>query len=180
MTKSQIKKWIPSLLFLPVIFFLIKNDGKVFLLNEVNLLIHEGGHGVFALFGRFIYTLGGTIMQILIPLLFIIYYFKERKYLYVRIFLLWLAQNLINISIYASDASEKKLRLLGGNKVYHDWNYIFVRLNLLEYDKTIGAIFYVLAILIFLYVLIMPMFIGEYKRLSPEEEDSLNNNLDEE
>ncbi|MGK9475789.1 hypothetical protein ACSSV9_03120 [Melioribacter sp. OK-6-Me] len=171
---------MPSILFLPAIIFLIHNDGKVFLLNEINLLIHEGGHGVFALFGKFIYTLGGTLMQIIIPLLFIIYYYKEKKYTLARIFLLWLAQNLINISIYASDAAEKKLRLLGGSKVYHDWNYILSSINLLEYDNIIGLLFYLLALLIFVYILIMPLLIGEKRRLSPEEENSLENILDEE
>ncbi|AFN74273.1 hypothetical protein MROS_1033 [Melioribacter roseus P3M-2] len=173
MNNKQIRKWIPSLFFIPAVIYLIYNRGRVFLLDELNLLIHEGGHGVFAIFGKFVYTLGGTLMQIIIPSLFIFYYYKEKKYTAARIFLLWLGQNLINISVYAADASEKKLRLIGGNNVYHDWNYMLGRLNLLEHDKTIGTLFYVLAMLVFVYVLVMPLFIREYKRLSPEEEDSL-------
>ncbi|MGK9369914.1 hypothetical protein ACSSWA_13540 [Melioribacter sp. Ez-97] len=174
MNKNLTGKWIPSLFFIPAVIYLIYNHGRVFLLDELNLLIHEGGHGVFAIFGKFVYTLGGTLMQIIIPSLFIFYYYKEKKYNAARIFMLWLGQNLINISVYVADASEKKLRLLGGNNVYHDWNYMLGELKLLEYDKTIGALFYVLAILVFIYVVIMPLFIRENKRLSPEEEDSLD------
>ena len=69
-TSQKFKTLFPSLILLPVILWLILNGGKfVFLLDHFNLLIHEGGHGIFKIFGDFIYTLGGTLMQIIISVI---------------------------------------------------------------------------------------------------------------
>jgi len=38
-----------------------------FLLGRVNLVFHEAGHLVFGMLGRFIATLGGSLMQVLVP-----------------------------------------------------------------------------------------------------------------
>ena len=79
----------------------------------------------------------------------------------IQIGLLWLGQNLINISVYAADAQAQKLPLLGGNSVYHDWHYMLGEIGLLEYSAEVGYFFLGLAILAFLLMLIMPLFILE-------------------
>jgi hypothetical protein len=56
--------------------------------------------------------------------------------------LLWLGQNLINISVYAADAQARRLPLLGGNKVYHDWHYLLNEIGLLQYDAEVGYFFF--------------------------------------
>ncbi len=149
---------------LPIVIWLSINAGEfIFLLDHFNLLIHEGGHGIFSLFGQFIYTLGGTLMQIILPLLFIYYFLSHRKKIGTQISLVWLGQNLMNISIYAADAQERSLPLLGGNKVYHDWTYLLNKTGMLLYDDEIGFLFYFLGLVTFVFSLFLPLILREYK-----------------
>ena len=133
--------------------------GKFTFIDYVNLLIHEGGHGIFRVFGGYIYTLGGSLMQIIIPSLFVYYYAHIRKKTGFQLSMIWLGENLINISVYAADARTRRLPLLGGNKVYHDWAYLLGRINMLEYDDLIGKIFYFTGIIIFIISLLAPIYI---------------------
>jgi len=164
--KSEIwKPWIGSLLLMPIVIFLIINQGEfIFLLDHLNLLFHEGGHGVFRPFGKFIYTLGGSMMQVIIPSLFILYFAWNRKRFGVQVSMLYLAQNIMNVSVYVGDAVERKLPLLGGNNVYHDWNYLLAELNILSYDKTVATIIYIIACVICFPALIIPFFWRDYKK----------------
>lgn len=77
--KKYFSKWLGTFFLLPVIVYLILHIGNFLFIDYLNLLIHEGGHGVFKIFGGFIYTLGGTLMQIIIPSMFVIYYFLTKK-----------------------------------------------------------------------------------------------------
>ena len=162
MTKT-IKPWIASLILLPIGLFLIFNKGDfIFILDHLNLLFHEGGHGVFSFFGTFIYTLGGTLMQILIPSLFIFYFYTNNQRVGIQISLIYLAENLMNISVYVSDARTQRLPLIGKG-TYHDWTYLLSSINLLKYDQFIGSIFYFSAILIILLSLLVPLFMRDYE-----------------
>ena len=158
-TSQKFKTLFPSLILLPVILWLILNGGKfVFLLDHFNLLIHEGGHGIFKIFGDFIYTLGGTLMQIIIPSLFIFYFVRNEKRIGAQISLIWLGQNLLNISVYAGDALERKLPLLGGNKVYHDRTHLLNITDLILHAKEVGDFFFGLGIIAFLFCLLILNF----------------------
>lgn len=156
-----IKRWGVSILILPVVIYLLVNRGEYGVIDNFNLVIHEAGHFFFSFLGKFIYTLGGTLMQIMLPLLFIWYFFKNYYRTGVQLSLLFLGQNIINISVYAADAQARKLPLLGGNKVYHDWHYLLSELNLLKYDAAVGYIFVGLAVLIFIIALLMPLIIRD-------------------
>lgn len=160
---EAIKPWIFSFITLPIVVYLIQNDGRIILIDYVNLLIHEGGHGIFKIFGKFIHALGGTLAQILIPLMFVVFYFIKKNKIPAQISLIWLGQNLINISIYASDARVQKLPLLGGKKVYHDWTYLLRETDLLNYDQEIGLFFFSLAISAFIFSILLPLFITNQK-----------------
>jgi len=157
----NLKRWIPSLIILPIAVYFVLNRGHYTLIDNADLVIHEAGHAVFSIFGRFIYTLGGTLMQIILPSI-IVWYFLISRYLTGTQFgLLWLGQNLVNISVYAADARARILPLLGGNKVYHDWNWILSKTGLLEYDSEIGILFFSLAIIIFLITIFLPLIIKD-------------------
>jgi len=160
---SFIKKWGGSIFLLPVMIYFASTRGDFHFIDFVNLLIHEGGHGVFKIFGDFIYTLGGTLMQIIIPTMFVVFYWKNSKIIPTQIFLVWLGQNLINISVYAADARAHKLPLLGGNNVYHDWTYLLNRTGLILYDQEVGYFFYYSALTVFLLALILPLLIRQYE-----------------
>ncbi len=162
----NIKKWIGSLILLPIVIFLINNKGEFLFIDYLNLLFHEGGHGIFRIFGKFIYTLGGTIMQLAIPTMFIFYYLKIKKIFVAQIFLVWLGENFLNISVYASDARAMKLPLLGGKKVYHDWNYILNEVGIINYDYLVGEIFFTLGIITFCLAVFLPLIKRDYNQMN--------------
>jgi hypothetical protein len=155
--KDEFKRWIPSIIILPVAIYYCLNRGEYTLIDNVDLVIHEAGHAIFSLFGKFIYTLGGTLMQIILPSIIAGFFFRNNYRTGVQAGLLWLGQNFINISVYAADARAQKLPLHGGNKVYHDWNYLLRTTGLLEYDTEIGYVVFGCAILIFLVSVLMPL-----------------------
>lgn len=156
---EKIFPWLGSILLLPLMIYFFLNIGNYLLIDYLNLLIHEGGHGIFKIFGKFIHALGGTLMQILIPSMFIVFYFIKKQKLGAQIFLVWLGQNLFNVSVYAADARAHKLPLLGGNKVYHDWTYLLNTVGLIEYEKLIGSVFVFLGVAAFIVAIVVPLLI---------------------
>jgi hypothetical protein len=158
---GEIKKWIPSVVIMPVALYWSLNRGDYGLIDNADLVIHEAGHFFFMFFGKFIHAAGGTLMQIILPSLIAWYFFRNRYKTGVQFALLWLGQNFINISVYAADARTQKLPLLGGSKVYHDWHYLLGELNLLSFDTEVGYIFFGTAILIFIISLLMPLIIKD-------------------
>jgi hypothetical protein len=156
---DEVKRWIPSILVLPVIIWLVLNRGEYTWIDNADLVIHEAGHFFFSLFGKFIYTAGGTLMQIILPSIIIWYFLRNEYRTGVQISLLWLGQNFINISVYAADAQAQRLPLLGGNKVYHDWHYLLGELNILHLDSEVGYFFFAVAIILFIITLLLPLFI---------------------
>lgn len=154
---DNFKRWVPSIIIIPIAAFWTINRGEFGLLDNIDLVIHEAGHFFFMLFGKFIYTLGGTLMQIILPSLIASYFFRNNYRTGVQFSLLWLGQNFINISVYAADAQARKLPLLGGNKVYHDWHYLLGEIGILQYDYLVGYIFLGISIMIFLVAILMPL-----------------------
>ena len=158
---DNVKRWIPSVIIIPIAAYWVFNRGEFGLLDNADLVIHEAGHFFFSFFGKFIYTLGGTLMQIILPSIIASFFFRNNYRTGVQFALLWLGQNLINISAYAADARARKLPLLGGNKVYHDWHYLLGEIGILEYDHIVGYVFVGIAITIFAVAILMPLLIHD-------------------
>ena len=142
--------------FLPICLYFVLNRGEFTMMDNVDLIIHESGHFFFRFFGRFMMFLGGTLMQIITPGILIFYFFVNDYRFGTQVSLFWLGHNLINISVYAADARARRLPLLGGNAVEHDWWTMLGMLDLLAYDQIIGYIFFSLAILVFIILLALP------------------------
>ena len=87
-----------SLLGLLSLYLLIRRP-PWFVLDWVNLPIHEAGHAVFGFFGEFIQFLGGTLMQLAIPVLVAVCFWRERKMAGTQFGLFWLGESCLNISI---------------------------------------------------------------------------------
>ena len=155
--KDKIKRWIPSVIIFPIALYWALNRGNYGLMDNIDLVIHEAGHVFFSLFGKFIYTLGGSLMQVIIPSIIALFFLRNNYRTGVQFGLLWLGQNFINISVYAADARAQRLPLLGGNKVYHDWHYLLNEIGLLNSDQVVGYIIFGIAILIFLVAVLMPL-----------------------
>lgn len=120
-------------------------------LNNVNLLMHEAGHFIFMIFGSELLTIAaGTIMQIAMPLVFVLYFYATGQKFSGALTMFWLGQNFINVSVYAGDAVARALPLLGGDIDGHDWNNMLSILGLLPHtDLIAAAIRYIGVIIIF-------------------------------
>lgn len=155
---NTLKYWLPSLFVLILAVYWTYNRGVYTFIDNADLVIHEAGHIFFAFFGRFIRAAGGTLMQILLPSVIALYFYKANYKTGVQFSVLWLGQNFVNISVYAADARAHKLPLLGGSKVYHDWTYLLNQLGILEYDIEVGYFFFGIALVFFLLAVLLPMF----------------------
>ncbi len=123
-------------------FYTASNPGSWHFLDSVDLIFHEAGHFIFFFLGDFIQMAGGTIMQILVPLVCVLHFYVHKQYYTACLVTFWLGQSFINVSVYARDAVAMQLPLLGGG--IHDWNYMLSSLGLLEYTEGIAhSIFFI-------------------------------------
>ena len=115
-------------------------------LHNVNLPFHEFGHILFSPFGRFMGLLGGSLLQVLLPLgLGAVFLWQYRDNFAASIMLWWSGQNFIDISPYIADASFRTIPLIGGlGKEAHDWGNILTELGWLRYDYTLGRASFIL------------------------------------
>ncbi|MGD0338697.1 MAG: hypothetical protein ABSB78_07885 [Bacteroidota bacterium] len=119
---------------------------SLIILDWINLFIHEAGHLFFSPFGFMMKLLGGSLMQLLVPLAAIIVWYRRDR-LNAHYFLFWFGESMINISVYVGDAPYRQLRLISSGAL-HDWNTILGRLSMLESAGTIASFLYVSGIII--------------------------------
>ena len=111
------------------------------LIDGVNLVIHEAGHIIFMPFGEFMMIAGGSLFQIIMPALFVGYFYRTHQPYSAALVLFWVGESILNVSVYAGDALDLQLPLLGGQDSIHDWNYMLSRLGWLRSTHEIaGAI----------------------------------------
>jgi hypothetical protein len=115
----------------------------------VNLPFHEAGHIVFRPFGEFITSLGGSLGQLLMPLIcFFVFILKSKDPFAASIALWWFGENFMDLAPYINDARELELMLLGGNTGhtspygFHDWEYILTESGWLHYDHALAHFAY--------------------------------------
>lgn len=101
------------------------------LLDGVNLVIHEAGHVVFMPFGELVTVAGGSLFQVIVPAVFVSYFYWRRQVYSAALVLFWMGESLLNVSVYAGDALALQLPLLGGDESVHDWNHLLGSTGLL-------------------------------------------------
>ena len=105
----------------------------------IDLFIHEAGHLIFSIFGRFIGFLGGSLFQVIIPVATVIVF--DRSSLKSAPFTLyWTGQSTINVSIYIGDAPLQRLQLISRGAI-HDWRWILNHTGMIEYAGDITGLF---------------------------------------
>jgi len=107
------------------------------ILDYVNLIIHEGGHFFFSWFGNTIMILGGTLGELLVPLLCALYFFWQRETTGFAFSIFWFFENFPYIGTYMADARTASLPLVGSEE--SDWTILFTRWGLLAQDQKIGS-----------------------------------------
>jgi hypothetical protein len=105
--------------------------------DYVNLMIHEAGHFFFCWFGRTIMILGGTLGELIVPLLCAIYFFTQRELFGVAFSVFWFFENFPYIGTYMADARAGALPLVGGGE--HDWELLFTQWGFIMQDQSIGG-----------------------------------------
>ena len=125
------------------------------LLDDVNLAVHEAGHVLFGFFGDIPGVLGGSLFQIIIPAIFAGYFFRSKQRFSGAMTMIWVAQSMVNVSIYIKDARAQQLSLLGGENSIHDWWYLLISWDLLQSDLRIGGFVHFLAAMVFTIALIL-------------------------
>ncbi len=135
---------IITILFLSVLvcfnLWMIFFDTQPFIISSLNVFFHEAGHWIFGFFGSFIRVLGGTLGELLMPLLFVFYFYGRREIPGQVFAWWWFSTALYDVSIYVADARARVLPLIGGQGG-HDWAYLLGRMGLLEYDLLISRLF---------------------------------------
>lgn len=130
------------------------HTGESFL-HLINLPFHEAGHVLFAPFGRFMMILGGSLGQVLMPIICVgAFLVKTRDPFGASVALWWTAESVMDVAPYINDARALDLMLLGGvtgkETDGHDWNNLLTMLGWLEYDHRLAHLAYTLGTLLML------------------------------
>ncbi len=104
-------------------------------LDWANLSFHEAGHFILPIFGEFIDALGGSLMQIAIPVICTVHFLRHRQRAASSVALFWTGESITQVGVYVADAQRMKLPLIGE---IHDWNYILGSLNRLDQAEFLG------------------------------------------
>ena len=113
----------------------------------VNLPFHEAGHIFFRPLGRFMTSLGGSLGQLLMPLICLVVFLLKTRDTFAAAFALWwFGQSFMDLAPYINDARSLTLPLLGGNTGrtspygFHDWEFILKESGLIKYDHVLAQI----------------------------------------
>jgi hypothetical protein len=94
----------------------------LWILDMINLFIHEAGHFLLKPFGRWIYIFGGSFFQIFMPLLLALLGLRQ-SYRHTILPAFWCGESMVNVSVYIRDAPFRQLKLLARG-LTHDWNWL--------------------------------------------------------
>ena len=114
------------------------------------ILFHEAGHVIFSPLGEAMSVVGGTLGQLLMPLACAVALYRRADNFGAALCLAWMAMSLIDASVYAYDAADPVLPLIGGGTgadSFHDFVFLFDRYGQLghargwaRFMKALGAI----------------------------------------
>ncbi len=130
----------------------LSDDAMESFLHLPDLVFHEAGHLIFSPLGQFMSVLGGSLMQVLIPVIAAVAFIRQEQPFGAAICVWWTGQNLVDLAPYIGDARALQLMLLGGRTGAevegHDWEFILTRLRLVHRDQAIGRFAHALGMLI--------------------------------
>jgi hypothetical protein len=144
-------------------------------LHLINLPFHEAGHIIFRPFGRYMTSLGGSLGQLLMPVICGIALILTRRDSFGgSVCLWWFGQNFIDLAPYIYDARAGVLPLVGGNTGrtspygFHDWEFLLNEVGLLRYDHLIAGIAHKVGIVLMSIAILWGgyLLIRQYKNLS--------------
>jgi hypothetical protein len=133
---SRIGGGIVLALYLLFLLYAWRDHSGFLFLDYANLAIHEAGHPCFSLFGHTIMILGGTLGELIVPLLCVAFFLFHRQTYGLVFSLFWFFENFLYIGTYMADARTLSLPLVNSDE--SDWTILFGQWGVLEYDQKIG------------------------------------------
>jgi hypothetical protein len=118
------------------LFYAWRSDSGFLFLDFVNLVIHEAGHSFFSWGGHTLMILGGTLGELIVPLLCASFFFFNRQTYGLVFSLFWFFENFLYIGTYMADARTASLPLVNADE--SDWTILFNQWGVLLYDQKIG------------------------------------------
>lgn len=125
------------------VVLLLDEDGFIPVLDHANLAFHEAGHFFLRPFGRTLHVLGGSLGQLVFPLVVVVLFWIRREPIGVATGWIWFSENLRYIAAYMADARARMLPIPKGT--HHDWTTLFTWWGVLEHDTSIAAVVHFLA-----------------------------------
>ncbi len=85
-------------------------------LHLIDLPFHEAGHIFFSPFGDLMTSLGGSLAQVLVPVICLVAFLTTSPSPFgAAVMCWWAGENLLDVAIYINDARALQLVLLGGH-----------------------------------------------------------------
>lgn len=115
-------------------------------MHNINLVFHEAGHMIFIPLGEFMTILGGSLFQIMMPLIVMgTFLWQQHNPFGASIGLWWAGQSMMDVAPYINDARDRQLMLLGGGTGedrpwMHDWYNLLGQMRMLEQDHRIASL----------------------------------------
>jgi hypothetical protein len=111
------------------------------LFGGITFGVHEFGHLLFAFLGEFMAVAGGSLNQVLMPVLAGMLLYHYRDYFGIAVAGAWLASSLMELATYIGDARALELDLVGfGENTQHDWAWLLGHFGALQYDTRLAAL----------------------------------------
>lgn len=139
-----------GLVFSPIDYWQGNAASRSFL-HSINLPFHEFGHIMFRAFGRFMASLGGSLGQLLMPLICLaVFLVKTRDAFAASVAMWWFGESLLDLVAYINDAIALSMPLLGGNEGssspygFHDWEFILTEAGLLHSAGSIAQFVHIM------------------------------------
>jgi hypothetical protein len=114
------------------------------------ILFHEAGHVIFTPFGEVVRVAGGTLGQLLMPVICAVALHRRGDNFGAAVGLVWMGMSAMDAAVYAYDAADPVLPLIGGgtgSDSFHDFIFLFDRYGQLGHArgwamaiKALGAI----------------------------------------
>ena len=108
------------------------------LLHLTVILFHEAGHIVFLPFGEALRVAGGTLGQLLMPAACAVALHRRGDNFGAAICFAWMGMSGADASVYAYDAADPVLPLIGGgtgSDSFHDFVFLFDRYGQLDHAR---------------------------------------------
>ena len=130
-------------------------------MHNINLAFHEFGHVFFRPFGEFMMILGGSLFQVLLPLVpLAAFVIQQRNNFAASVMLWWCGQSFVDVAPYIKDAEYRALPLVGdAGEDSHDWGNILTKLDAVSSCYTLAKVSFVIGCLVMLAGLLWGSYI---------------------